>query len=186
MKESKYYRNKIAKKNINNSSWLTKLLLSIIIVLVSLIVCNFDSSIREKFTNEVLEKNINFGLYNKYYKKFMSKEEETVEVSNTLDDILDIEEVNGRYKIKQDIESPVVSLTPGIIVFNGLKEDLGNTIIIQGNDGVDIWYSGVTLNGFSIYDYISKGEIIGSCNGESILVSIVKDGDLLKYEEYFE
>lgn len=186
MKESKYYRNKIAKKQVRDSSWLTKLLLSIIVLLVSLIVCNFDSDIRKEFTNKVLEKNINFGLYNEYYKKYISKEEKTVEVSNALEVVNDYEEIDGRYKFKQDVESPVISLTPGIIVFNGSKEELGNTVIVQGNDGIDIWYSGVNLSGFSIYDYISKGDIIGSSNGDSILVSIVKDGELLKYEEYFK
>ena len=186
MKESKYYRNKIAKKKVSDSSWLTKLLLSIIILLCSLIVCNFDSDIREEFTSEVLEKNLNFGLYNEYYKKYISKQDEVVEVSNVVEEVNEYEEVDGRYKFKQDAESPVISLTPGIIVFNGTKEELGNTIIVQGNDGVDIWYSGVTLSGFSIYDYISKGDIIGSSNGDNILVSIVKDGELLKYEEYFK
>ena len=70
------------------------------------------------------------------------------------------EEVDGRYKFKQDAESPAISLTPGIIVFYGTKEELGNTVIVQGNDGVDIWYSGVTLSSFSIYDYVSKGNKI--------------------------
>ena len=178
MKDSKYYKKKIANKVVTNHGWLTKLLLSIIIFLVSLIVY--------KFANDVLEKNINFGFFNKYYKKFMSNNgDETEEVSNTLE-VIDKEEIDGRYKISCEVDSPVSSMVPGLIVFYGEEEGLSNTVIIQGNDGVDIWYSGISLHGYSIYDYVREGDILGSSNDEYIMLSIIKDGEKLKYEEYFK
>ena len=75
-------------------------------------------------------------------------------------------------------------LVPGIIVFDGEKDDLGNTIIVQGNDGVDVWYSCVTMKEKGLYDYVSKGDILGISNDVYVTISIYEDGKLLDYEEY--
>ena len=47
--------------------------------------------------------------------------------------------LNGKI-IYLDPNSSVLSLSSGIIVYIGQKEGYGNTIIVQGNDGVDIKY----------------------------------------------
>ena len=52
---------------IKDNSWISKLLLSIIVVLSCLIVTNFDSEIRNNFNTNILEKNINFGYFKKIY-----------------------------------------------------------------------------------------------------------------------
>ena len=49
MKDSKYYRRMLIKNNGNDKKWLTKMLLSIIVVLVSLIITNFDKDVRSEF-----------------------------------------------------------------------------------------------------------------------------------------
>ena len=70
-------------------------------------------------------------------------------------------------------------IASGIVVFIGEKEDLGNTIIIQGNDGVDIWYSNITENDIKVYDYVEAGSILGSSNSENIYITITKDGEFI-------
>ena len=72
----------------------------------------------------------------------------------------------------------------GIIVYIGDKDDLGNTVIVQGNDGIDIWYSGISLKEYGLYDYVSKGDILGLSSDVYVTISIYEDGELLKYEEY--
>ena len=47
MKESKYYKKMMAKYKGKDTSWISKMLLSIIIVLICLIITNFDSDIRK-------------------------------------------------------------------------------------------------------------------------------------------
>ena len=187
MKDSKYYKKKyMSNKSINNI-WLTKLLLSIIIVLVCLIVTNFDQGLRDKFSKSVLEENINFGSFNKFYKKLVSSsDEESKLVSNVVVDKTLIKEENGRYKFNYGVDYPVEVLTPGIIVYYGNKDSLKDTVIVQGNDGVDIWYSGVAMNEYGLYDYVSKGDILGSSTDLYLTISILEDGELLKYEEYFK
>ena len=183
MKYSKYYKKKIANNN-HNLAWLNKLLLSIIVFLLVLIASNFSDSFRSEFKNEVLESNMEFYKFNNLYKKIIEDVPEDSQLVGNIVEINDIEEVNGRYKINCGIDYPVEVLKPGIIVFNGTKDDLGNTIIIQGNDGVDVWYSGVDLKEYSLYDYVSVGEVLGNSLDIFITISIYKDGDLLEYEEY--
>ena len=38
----------------------------------------------------------------------------------------------------------------------GEKEGYGNTLIIQGADGVDIWYGNVNSTSLKLYDYIER------------------------------
>lgn len=184
MKDSKYYKKKLSKLSSNNNVWLSKLLVTIIIVLVCLIVCNFNDGLRDSFVKEVLEDNMNFSNFNKLYKKFMIDSEENIVVNDTVIDISDMEEVDGRYKFNYGIDYQVEALMSGIIVYIGDKDDLGNTVIVQGNDGIDIWYSGVSLKEYGLYDYVSKGDILGLSSDVYVTISIYEDGELLKYEEY--
>lgn len=186
MKYSKYYKKKYLNNKKFEGIWLTKLLLSIIIVLVCLIATNFNNDLRELFKREVLEENINFGDLNSFYNKMMLGTEETKEVAQIIIDDTDMIEENGRYKFNYGVDYPVEVLAPGIIVYSGEKDNLGSTVIVQGNDGVDIWYSGITLSGYSLYDYVSIGDILGNSNELYVTISIVDDGKLLKYEEYFK
>ena len=183
MKDSKYYKKILSRNNQRKYGWLNKLLISIIVVLVCLILCNFSSDFKDGFVKDVLEDNMKFNEFNKIYSKFIGDVEGEVLVNNILNNV-DYEEVDGRYKFNYGIDSMVEVLVPGIIVFDGEKDDLGNTIIVQGNDGVDVWYSCVTMKEKSLYDYVSKGDILGISNDVYVTISIYEDGKLLDYEEY--
>ncbi len=186
MKDSKYYKRRLSKKIDFNNGWITKLLLSIIIVLICLIVTNFNINFRNVFKREVLEENIKFNKFNEFYKKIMidgdNDSNESIVVSNN--DIKEYEEIDGKYKFLVDIDTPIEVLKGGIIVYIGIKDNL-NTVIVQGNDGVDIWYSNISNVDYSLYDYVSKRDILGSSN-DYYLISIYKDGDILKYDEYLK
>ena len=55
---------------------------------------------------------------------------------------------------------------------------------MQGNDGVDIWYSGVTSSELKVYDYIESTTIIGITSEDYLYITLNKDGEYLNYEEY--
>lgn len=194
MKDSKYYK-KMCQKNKNtkseNNIWISKLLIAIIIVLVSLIITNFNNDIREKYISNVLERNISFSSINKFYEKYIGSfiksdisDDMMVANANTLDSIEKLDD--GSYSVKVYKDEPLMFLGSGIIVFVGEKDNLGNTVIVQGNDGVDVWYSNVILNDYSLYDYVKKGAILGNIEDEKMIITIMKDGQKLEYEEYFK
>lgn len=191
MKDSKYYKKHFKVREENKNTWLTKLLISIIILLLCMIVTNFNDSLKENFKNAVLEDNISFVKFNQFYEKYMKRSKEDID-DNDLKVSNDIginnnnkTEYNGSYKFEVGPEYPIPILSSGIIVYIGDKDEYNNTIIVQGNDGVDIWYSNVLISNYSLYDYVKKNEILGSSKTEEVIITLMKDGKKISYDEYF-
>ncbi len=72
----------------------------------------------------------------------------------------------------------------GIVVFIGEKEDYGNTVIIQGMDGIDYWYGNITNLGVKLYDYVETKNIIGQAKDNKLYVLFMKDNKILDYNDY--
>ena len=66
----------------------------------------------------------------------------------------------------------------------GEKEGYGNTFIIQGVDGVDVWYGGIVDTDFKLYDYVEADTILGNTMEDYYYLAFVKDGNFITYEEY--
>ena len=77
----------------------------------------------------------------------------------------------------------VPSISDGLVVFIGEKEGYGNTVIVEGSDGVDTWYSNMSDVSVSLYQYISNGSFIGNCSKNLYLV-FKKDGNVIDYKKY--
>lgn len=202
MKESKYYKKlKLKQKDQKhfkiNTAFVNKFLISIIIVLSSLILTNFNSKIKSFYQDYLLEHNLPFYNINEIYQKYIghldkdndnktdNQDKETIDVANTNDlSNYPQEQQQNQTAINVGLDYPVTLLNSGIIVYIGNKDDLKNTIIVQGNDGVDIWYSNVSNTDYSLYDYVKKGQILGATSSENLLITIVKDGNYLKFNEY--
>ncbi len=194
MKDSKYYKKMCLKKKdkkISSNMWISKLLISIIVILSSLIITNLNNDLKDIFKRNVLENNISFSNLNKLYQKYIGGfiKDDNNEVLVANDDKLNentIKEENGSYVIEVDKDYPINFMASGIIVYIGDKDELGNTVIVQGNDGVDLWYSNIFISDYSLYDYVKKGEILGTTNSEYLRLTIMKDGTKLSYDEYFK
>ncbi len=189
MKNSNYYRRKKKRQKVSqvkNYSWLTRLLLSIILILISLIITNFSPSLKQKYVTDLLNKNMSFTTLNKLYKKFIGNNKEPKEdlVANIDIKQPTYEKVDNSFKFTVGNEYPVPLLQSGIIVYLGDKDNLGNTAIIQGNDGIDIWYSNIDVTEYSLYDYVTKGSIIGVNRNDYYMLTIMKDDQSLDYEDY--
>ena len=78
----------------------------------------------------------------------------------------------------------IPSIESGIVVFIGEKENYGNTIIIQGVDGVDIWYGNTDNTNVKLYDYVEKGSMIAMTKTEDLYLVFQKDGKFLDYKKY--
>ena len=78
----------------------------------------------------------------------------------------------------------VPSLEEGLVVFVGEKENYGNVIIIQGIDGVDIWYGNMANTSIKLYDYIEKGTFLGEVKENTLYLVYSKEDKFLNYQEY--
>ncbi len=177
----------VAKKYIKNL--LSRCLVCVILFLLISIMCNFSDKNLLWFKNNVYNNNINFTFFNKIYKKYIDKYlpfdmyEEKIVMSDGL-------VYNNKEKYLNGVSLNVGnnynmnSLCGGIVVYIGEKEGLGNTVIIQGTDGVDYWYSNLDNLSVNLYDYIEKDVLIGVSKGENIYLTFVKNGEYIDYEEF--
>lgn len=169
---------------------ITRILLAVIFVLGSMIFTGISDSNKTLYKNAVLENSLEFTKINNLYQDLFGRVDflktskaNTTPVFKNIN-YKNMESYKNGTKLTVNMNETVNVITSGIVVFIGENDELGNTIIIQGNDGVDIWYSNITDTNITIYDYIESGSIIGSSNSDFIYLTICKDGKYLSYEEY--
>ena len=169
---------------------ISRVLITVIFVLGSIIFTNVSDDNKALYQKYVLEDSLEFTKINELYQRIFGDVDITKKDNPDSEVVFgdvtytNIEPFKNGVKLTVDINEAISVIASGIVVFIGEKEDLGNTIIIQGNDGVDIWYSNITENDIKVYDYVEAGSILGSSNSENIYITINKDGEFINYEEY--
>lgn len=193
MDELERIRNKHSKKkkDSNKSINLTKFLLVIILTLITLIAIKKDVKFKELFYKYIYEDSINFAKINEYYEKIFGSyipfEDTTNKVTPVFNEKLTYTSSNKyldgvKLTVEKNYLVPV--LQSGLVVYIGEKEGYGNTVIVQGIDGIDIWYGNVTNISISLYDYIDKKSLLGTTKDDVLYLVYKKDGEILNYEEY--
>ena len=169
---------------------ITRVLLSIILVISISIFLKLDSQ-NEVYINKYLfEDNLKFTQINKWYQdKFGSlipkASDTSLMVSGESLKNNPYEKIDNGVKIKVTKGSPISLINGGIVVFIGDKDE-GHTIIIQGNDGIDYSYSGIQNENITLYDYLEKDSLIGEAKEDYIILTLKKDSVYLDYEEYLK
>ncbi len=177
-------------KNLKYAKGLiSRSLIAVIFVLGSIIFTNISDKNKELYQKYVLEDSLEFTKINELYQSVfgsvdITKKNNDSEVVFGSITYTNVEPFKNGVKLTVGMNEVVNVITSGIVVFIGDKDDLGNTIIIQGNDGVDIWYSNITDSDIKVYDYVEAGSILGTSNSEDIYLTICKDGEFMSYEEY--
>lgn len=177
----------MAKKYIK--SFIVRSMVAVILFLSISIVCNFSDKNLLWFKNNIYDNNINFTFFNKIYKKYIDKYlpfdvyDEKIVMSDKLVYSSKEKYLNG-VKLNVGNNYNIYSLSGGIVVYVGEKEGLGSTVIIQGTDGLDYWYSNIDNLSVNLYDYIEKNVLLGESKSEYIYLTFFKDGKYLDYEKY--
>jgi stage IV sporulation protein FA len=71
-------------------------------------------------------------------------------------------EANGEgVIIETDKDAKVEALSGGIVIFAGVKEHIGKTVVIQHSDESESWYGQLDAIEVNLYDPVTKGEEIG-------------------------
>ena len=172
-------------------NFIIRFMLVIIITFLCLIGFKKDSSFKSLFYNNVLNNNFSFVSVNNYYKKifgspipfsdfFLKKESSVFNEKlnyNSLSSFLDgvILDVDYNYLVP--------SISNGMVIFIGDKDDYKNSIIVLQDDGVEVWYSNLNSN-VLLYDYVEKGDFIGSCIDDKLYLNFKKNGISLDYNDY--
>lgn len=171
---------------------ISRTLIAIILLLIGIIFYKTDTSNKELINKYLYEDNWDFINVKNIFEDKIGK---IIPVSKTNSELVmsNGDFTTNPYVFKNDLtifslkeDTNITTLCGGIVVFMGNKDNLGNTIIIQGNDGIDIWYSNITNSNISLYDYVDKNTIIGESVNKSITLKISKNGNFISYEEYIK
>lgn len=181
--KKKHSNKKVKKYNLN------KLLFVIVLTLTLLIGIKSNATFKEKVNKYLFEENIPFSkinkLYQKYFGNFLPLSNEKVE--EVFNESLTYKKKTP-YKDGVELEVSnnylVPIIKPGLVVFIGDKDTYQNTVIIQGTDGVDIWYSNITNISVKLYDYVSENTYIGNTINNKLYLIFKKDGEFISYEKY--
>ena len=167
----------------------TKILLSIILVLCCTIYVKLSPENLEFFKTHVLENNLTFTKINNWYHDVFGsflpsvKEPDSTTVAQEQPTLIKEEYLDG-YKISTQKGSSISALASGLFVFTGEKEGYGNVLIIQGVNGIDIWYGNLEDSSLKLYDYIETNTVLGNTKDDYYYLAFVKDGNFISYDEY--
>ena len=193
MVESKFYKKKEPHTNNNLKkhirSFITKVLLTIIVTLILLIVFKTNLDFKSNFNKYVYNTSLPFtdfkALYDKYFLGTKNNDNDTKEVFN--------ENLVYTYKsmyedgVKLTVKSNylVKAIDSGIVVFIGDKDKYGKTVIVQQVNGVDVFYGNVNSS-VNMYDYVEKGSLIGEVIDTNLYLAFQKEGNFVDYKEYIK
>ncbi len=188
--DAKKRRNKksfnVNKKSIKN--FISKFLLAIIFFLSSIIFTNINDKNLLLYKEYVLTENLPFtkikGWYEELFGEVLPKDDNNKMVIKGHLVYKNIENYKDGEVLTLTTNTLINSLQSGIVVYCGEKDDYKNTVIIQGIDGVDIWYGNLTNVSVKLYDYVEKDKLIGETNSDLLYLVIKKDNNFLKYEDY--
>lgn len=185
---NKYYNNK--KDNNKIKKYITKVLISIIFLLISIIFIKLSSNNKEMYENIFLENSLSFTKVNDWYQHYFGQIIPIPDITNEKtvfnEDLSynNIEKYLNGEIITVDDNYMVPTLQSGIVVYIGEKQGYNNTIIVQGIDGVDIWYGNIDTTNLNLYDYVKKGDLVGNVKDKTLYLVFMKDNNYISYEEY--
>jgi len=185
---SEYQSNK-KKPSFIGKELLNKVLLSIIFFMLSTILIKSNDNIKKFYQEEIFTKQVEFtkinNLYNKYFGSILPTiNTSTTEVFKENTDTIKTEKYLNGTKISLEENGTITVITSGIIVFLGDKDNLGKTCIVEGIDGIDIWYSNINIDNLTLYDYVTESNVLTNSLSNNVIITIDKDGTYLDYEEY--
>lgn len=193
------YLEKIKKKNSNKENKFMlyikniseRLLLSVLIFLIMAISIKKINGAREFITKNIYTDNISLAkiknLYDKYLGGIIPFDTKDNNNQMVFKDTLNYKS-KSKYldgvELTVDNKYLVPVIKSGLVVFIGSKDDYNNVIIIQGEDGIDIWYGNMETASVKLYDYIDAGSLLGEVKDDKLYLVYSKNGKILNYEDY--
>lgn len=193
-----YNRKKEKKKEEDESlfkklifSSIIKTLLVIVVFLGSLIYIRQSDNKKEMFKKLVYTNSLSFAkiynLYNKYLGDVIpfknTKKDDTKIVSDEKISYSNIIKEKDGYILEVSQNYSVPSIKSGIVIESKTDDTYGNIIKIQDKNSLVITYGNLENLNIKLYDYVEKGEILGTCNNK-LYIMFMKDDKALSYEEY--
>ena len=165
----------------------------VVLFLILAILSKSNQTYKDLIVSNIYEKNISFAKIKKMYNKYLggiTPLDKAVEKEITVfNEKLSYENesiYHDGVKLEVDNNYLVPILEEGMVIFIGEKDNYGNVVIIEGIDGVDIWYGNMAKTTIKLYDYVEKGAYLGTTKDNILYLAYQKDGKFLNYKEYLK
>ena len=184
-------KNKNKKEEKNNSKFNLFLIKFFIIILsFSLLSISIKKDVKLKniIYNKVYKSNFSFAYFKNIYNKNIGNIipfQNIFKEKKVFNEKLEYEKLsryNKGVKLKLSNNYAIPIIKDGIVIFVGDK-DIGKTVIIQGSDGIDIWYSNLSNINVKLYDYVEENSIIGEAKNNELYLLFQKDGVEIDYNK---
>ena len=193
MNDSKFLKKKEIKPKKNKLySFFNKVLICFILGITCLIIMKQNPSFKSFIKTKVFKDNLSFAylnnLYNKYFGDVLPSYK-TEEEMPVFKEQLEYNSYNKYYDgyilgVSKNYLIPIIE--SGIVVFSGEMENYGKVVIIEGIDGVDIWYGNIENSNVKLYDYVNKGDFLGEVENNNLYLVLEKNKEYISFEEYFK
>ena len=168
--------------------------LTVVVIFLFLAIATKSSKqYKDIIGRELYQENISFvkikNLYNKYLGGIIPLDKATPTLQPVFNENLEYLESVPYYdgvKLEVNDKYLVPTLEEGMVVYIGEKENYGNVIIIEGINGIDIWYGLIETTTIKLYDYVEKNTYLGQTKDNYLFLAYSKDGNFLNYKEYLK
>lgn len=187
-------KKEIQDKLIKYLRWLIVRWLIVVVIFLGLAICCKKSvEYKNKLVTTIYEEQISFvkikNFYDKYLGGVIPLEQVIENVSPVFNEELDYVSESIYYDgVKLDVINNylVPSIEEGMVVYIGEKENYGNVVIIEGIDGISIWYGNINRVAVKLYDYVDAGSYLGDTVDNNLYLVYSKDNVFLDYKEYLK
>lgn len=194
MKQKKEEKKVIEEKVVKYlRSLILRSLFVLVLFLILAIFSKSSNTYKDLIVTNLYEKNFSFtkvkNLYNKYLGGIIPLEKVTKEVTPVFNETLEYTSESIYYDgVKLEVTNNylVPIIAEGMVIYIGEKENYGNIIIIEGLDGIDIWYGNIEKTSVKLYDYVESGTYLGTTKDNYLYLVYQKDGQFLNYKEYLK
>lgn len=143
------------------------------------------------FVKQAMAKDFQFATVAQWYEKtfgkplaffHVNKQQETTTAAYAFPAsarVVETFEHNGQ-GIVIETDQAIKAVEEGIVVFAGVKEPYGKTVIIQHADGSETWYGKLSAISVKLYDFIEAGKEVGRAetnDHKGLFYFAVKQGD---------
>lgn len=165
----------------------------IVLFLILAILCKSNQTYKDLIVTNLYEKHISFtkvkNLYTKYLGGIIPLDKVVLTETPVFNEQLEYTNESIYFDgVKLEVLDKylVPIIEEGMVVYIGEKENYGNVVIIEGIDGIDIWYGNMETTTVKLYDYVEKSSYLGQTKDNNLYLAYSKDGQFLDYREYLK
>ena len=165
-----------------------------VIFLILGIFCKKNVTYQHFIQEKIYQDNLSFSSFRTFYNRYLGGIFPVMNVENSEETAMVFDEKITYQSIEEYLDGArlvvsenylIPNLKTGIVVYTGNKENYGNVVMIESDDGIRIWYGNVCNSLVKLYDQVQSGDYLGEACGTEIYLVYTNGNEVLDYKNYF-